>query len=776
VASRYYLSHNAPGTVYHGPLAGVWASKGTHMSPGAPVQPTYRLQSTKTDIGTMFNRTLRCNQAVAAPYDLANIRWVTPALEAQTIAGTLDLCAFVMCRWNTGVGWTSDATAVYKVHAYIAVGESATVRHTLLDNYVDGTTFHASTQTWRQLTAPQALASGACEAGDVVVVEMGFRVLTSPAHTIDYPPTEFAEIPIIHSGGNPATADGTSGSTTSTLNPWLEFSQTLTEQAAVAAPANQTCATAIAVTTLPYHSAAIDTTQATSTEDEVWWTWTPSESGQYCVHALGSNYNARIEMFSGSCGSLVFVRESPAAPHIHRSLSCCHPTVVSGTQYFIRVYNDNSSLTNYGPIGGAARLGIFGPMSTAAVENDLYIPNGLVYVLRDGAFARISDDFSTLAPTGIAFDYSSTPIDDLNGGTHAGPRVLLGLHNVDLVELLDAHTLNLDEFEIDFISDPFDEGPHIACLAVDSVNGHLYAANFGDGYHHVAGIGSLPAYLNTVASVDGSDDWQRVGVAEGDNQAGAPYTATDVSPSVEFTAPWCLTLDETLGIIYYLSGSLYVEATGQTTEGTISRWDYVNALQLADLATLTLNTATNVVPGLRGLVAIPGQGVLVCNGAVVQRVNLAGAITQTYTPSIAMDSTSLCGITIEADADTFWVLDLDSTRLFQFELASGDELQTVQLWGNPGTLVQMAMYLPAGVTPPDEEEEDDDCPPLLEPLACVDPGATALQCGPRSRAALGCVAPDPDPLACGPRTRAVLGCVDGFTHSDLAITRLDTEA
>ena len=415
-------------------------------------------------------------------------------------------------------------------------------------------------------------------------------------------------------------------------------------------------------------------------------------------------------MYTGGCGALSQVGGCNSDPLVGRTAALFHPTVTAGTPYWIRVFNANLSLTAYGPIGGAARLGIFAMVDLAA-ENDLYLPNGLLYTLRDGAFARISNDFTSQAPTGIAIDYSNTPIDDFNGGTHAAPRVLLGLHNIDLVEILDASSLNLDEFEIDFFSESIDDASitkHVACLALDRTNGHLYTAFFGNGYHFVAGSGALPAYLDTVPETDGYDDWQRIGVAEGDTQAGAPYTAVAVDPSVEFTSPWCIAIDETLGVIYYLSGSLYVEAIGQTTSGSVRRWDYVNGQQLADLATLTLDTATHVVPGLRGLAVIPGQGVLVCNGSVVQRLDLAGAITQTYTPSIAMDSTSLCGIVLEADSSAFWVVDLRSTRLFQFALESGTELQTVQVYGNPGTLVQMAIYLPSGVTPP--EEDDDDCP------------------------------------------------------------------
>jgi hypothetical protein len=57
-------------------------------------------------------------------------------------------------------------------------------------------------------------------------------------------------------------------------------------------------------------------------------------------------------------------------------------------------------------------------------------------------------------------------------------------------------------------------------------------------------------------------------------------------------------------------------------------------------------------------------------------------------------------VKLTADGLACWAIDEATGRLFKFNLATGAELTTVQPYGLPGTLVQMAIYQPAGVTTP----------------------------------------------------------------------------
>jgi hypothetical protein len=119
-----------------------------------------------------------------------------------------------------------------------------------------------------------------------------------PVHTALYPPADYIQIDFTGVGTTPAHSDATHGSTSASLNPWIEFSQTLSLQAAGAAPANDAICDAIEVGVgdLPYWSDVIDASTSTDTEYNVWWKWTVPATGKYCVHTLGSNCNLQIQL------------------------------------------------------------------------------------------------------------------------------------------------------------------------------------------------------------------------------------------------------------------------------------------------------------------------------------------------------------------------------------------------------------------------------------------------------------------------------------------------
>lgn len=127
------------------------------------------------------------------------------AVKAGTISGTVS--------WTIGVRESNvDCNAVWHIHIYVTSGDSDTPRGTLLSDYIGSTEF-TTTATGTQITG-QAISSLAIQAGDRIVVEIGYRAqatATTYNSTINY--------------GNTGTTDLTSGSTSVTTQPgWIEFS------------------------------------------------------------------------------------------------------------------------------------------------------------------------------------------------------------------------------------------------------------------------------------------------------------------------------------------------------------------------------------------------------------------------------------------------------------------------------------------------------------------------------------------------------------------------
>jgi hypothetical protein len=716
MATRYYPAVKVPGARIHGTTAGAWARQSFFSQSWSPVQWTWQLSTSKTNAGALTTRSAKTNQQ--GDYDFFGWRMITPPLMAQTIDGTVDLCWNVRARWNDGFTTTNDSVVRYKLHIYITVGQTAAVRHTLLDNYVDSVNWPGvSGAVWRSLFAAQALIAGDTQAGDCIMVELGARVVSSPTPVATYPPTTWTDMPIRGTGTNDGAGapfvDAVAGNTATNLAPWIEFSDTIVEQAAPSPPANDACVDAIVIAALPYTSPEIDTTQSADTDRAGWWTWTAPVTGKVCFHTFGSNYGTIIALFTGGCGGLTpvgFVSTNTELAQ-HRAQSSVMFTAQIGVQYWIRVRNSNS-VNNAPQSGGLLQLSGFTRQTTPATD-DIYLPAGTLVQIRSGSVINLNAGFSSVFPTGVAIDYTERPMDDLNGGTHVGERILVGLHNFDLVEIFDLPTLSYGDFqfEVDFIGDPLDVpgvSIHPAQLYITAA-GRLYTGWFGNGYLFVAGLGGLPAILSTLSNDPTYAAVKSLEATDGDSQAGAPFTATYQLPSPEITSPWAIGVDEAAGVLYYTSGGFYEPVGG----AIVRRYDVNASAQLPDLVTLALQGVNN--PGLKGLQVIPGGGLLICNGTVVHRLDTVGGITTTYTPSIAEDSQSLVDVRMTADGQGFWVIDLATTRLFHF-LLDGTEVETVQPYLVPGTLVQMALYQPEGITPPEPPEPPDEgCPLPLPP-------------------------------------------------------------
>lgn len=701
MATRYYPVTLVPNVEFHGVNLGTWAGESWFSRTYAPVQWTWRLAQAK-NTGTQGTQNLATNQQ--GNFDVLLARWVTPPLQAQALSGTIQFCFGVQAVWDDpSLGNTNDSIVRYKLHVYLANGQTAQLRTTLVNNHIDSVDFPGTAgQVWRSLAVAQSLAAASALDGDVIVIEIGTRIVSSPTPAPQYFPTDtgMTRITWRSIGASSTNADAVAGDTATNRAPWFEFSMNLAEQAASAPPANDACVDAIVIASLPYSSGGIDTTGSLGTDREVWWTWTAPTDGKVFFDTRGGNYFTEIAILFDNggglgCGSLQGVN-FPNFPVIntqvasHRSQSSLMVDVLAGTQYWIRVRNFTSAFNAPNSGGLCVLNGRY--VDRSPQPDDLYLVAGDVCALRDGVIINFNAAFSNSAPTGITIDYTQRSMDDLNGGTHAGERILLGLHNFELVEILDLPTLSYgdNQSEIDFIGDPWfvtPENQHPAQLHCTR-DGTLYVGWFGNGYLYILGGGTLPAVLNTVSNNADFSALKSIDATHGDNQPGAPFSDTLQFPAIEVCAPWAITIDESNNILYYTSGGFYVPVGGQQ----IKRFNLTSNTQMPDFATVALQGTNN--PGLKGLRVLADGQVLVCNGTVIERYSSGGVLVMTYTPSIPEDAQSLCDVCVTSNGAAFWAVDEVTTRIYKFDIATGAELFTTQPYLRPGTLVQMALYAP----------------------------------------------------------------------------------
>ena len=143
-----------------------------------------------------------------------------PPLAAQTISGTLDVCLGV--RENNAA-----LDAHFHLHAYVTQGDSDTPRGTLVEDYREaaGTNEWTTTSTGRALAAPVTVTNVTTQAGDRLVIEIGFAarnaIATSYTGYVRYGARDASQITL---------ADlAALGTDTSTKAGWVEFSADILE-------------------------------------------------------------------------------------------------------------------------------------------------------------------------------------------------------------------------------------------------------------------------------------------------------------------------------------------------------------------------------------------------------------------------------------------------------------------------------------------------------------------------------------------------------------------
>jgi len=697
---RWYPAIASPGVIMRGPLNGAWVD-------GDPTFPWHRehvfneLYTTKTNAGTHDRLHLATNKQ--ANYDFNTVIYCTPPLEAITLSSTLQFCVG-LCNWwetSTDVDTTSSVARI-KVYAYISTGNTSVPRSVIIDNHVETVNIPAvySLATWTSLDAPLAI-SGSILAGDRIVIELGIRVVSSPTPTPTYPPSALSHFRSIYFSNNlnsstPFT-DAIEGDTDPAKAAWVEFSQTLIPQALPTAPTNDACADAITIASLPFQSDFIDTTGSLETDKGVWYKWTAPTTGRVILNTLGCNYSVDFFVYTGGCGVLdlvVPVWRTPGSGGM-RNLGYYVFEAVASTEYHIKLsqgYSGNLARNHGGSLRWSACYQNIIPLA-----DDLYINSGWLVAYRAGQFLNFMPFFSSYAPSGVAIDYSGVtmyPIYD-EETPHTDHRIVMGLHSIDGVEVLDLKTLNLTTSELDYEYDWTNAHPSQIYI---TRNGKLYVAAFGNGYLHVCGAGTLPATLNQISDPASKGYLNRLDMIELDNQpAGAAAVIDTFITAPGSTAGWAFTIDEATGIMYYATGGYYREPLTPLLNNIIKRYNLNTSTQLTDFATVVLSGTRNT--GLKGLRLLSDGGMLVCNGNVVNRLSSAGAITQTYTPSVPLDNQFLVDLEISQDGTKFWVFDGDSARATQFNIATGVELFTFLTYLTIGASTQIAIYRPTPDTP-----------------------------------------------------------------------------
>lgn len=664
-ASRYYFTTRSLGTRFWGEPAGTWSQGSNTRDNRGEHHFTYRAETSKVSGGPVSTVALASlGTGVEAVW--AQRRWITPPLAGQVLSGTFDLC----------VRPVPSATLVdrrFHLHVYISVGASLAVRTTLINNYIDGGALWSSASpVFRQLSAAQALV-GTVIAGDRIVVEIGGQVnsvVVGDSFTLNYGTL---------SGGVPGTDATGAGDANAAHVPWMEFSAGLTEVgAAVPPPANDACADATVISSLPFADALYDTTTSADTERAVWYTWTAPASGVMFFSTLGSNYNTSVDLFTGSCGALVAPPGwgVPSGQWIGTSQAIVSWRAVLGTQYWFRVRSkaadDAFQARNS---GGAVQVQLHA--YAAPQTDDLFVNCQHIVSYREGVLVNATGLLYFSTPVGSAVDYTLRPIGDFNGGTHTALRVAVGVFGPHpVVELIDLATLNALDFdqEINDLSDVW-----------NGVNPSLYENSLVFDATGRLILGFLGSTGESVIGLPSTADGCAVRRADGTHvdDAGPWPDSEKYLVAQDVGGSWFVDLSSDQHTIWY------------TSAGTkVKRYDLTTSTQLADFATVA--NASGPRPGLRSIRLLPPGdgtgGLLAAHGSNIVRLDAAGNVITTYTPPDPLLAQDLDKVELTADATAFWVSDQYSTHLFKFNLETGTLLLDVETNLPPGQLCGFSIY------------------------------------------------------------------------------------
>jgi hypothetical protein len=674
--SRYYLTQRAPSFALWGPREGTWDA-GDRRSVD-PVVWGSLLSTSKAGGGQSYRvqRSTLGDQAQWLP-DISLHRFVTPPLAAQTISGTFDLCVAVYADEGADAPYP-DIEARWHVHIWATVGDTNVVRGVLLDDFRDsaGTTWDHDTYVFTDLSAPAALTPVAVQAGDHLVVEIGavVGVEADSLVALYYGTTTSGGVELADAGPDDYGMQ-------TTRAPWFDFSATITEQAAPAAPDNEDSAYARAIATLPYTDGPYDTSAATSTAHTVWYTWTAPSAMRVFFSTFGpegTTYSGQVTVRRDSAtGTIINFSTANGQMWSQRNQAVVMWNALNGVTYFISI----ASIAYRGDTNGACVADCGGQLAVAMYAREA-IARGDVIVscqhiarYRDGVFVDNEGSLYGYTPTAQAIDYSLRPMTNISDlSVNTDPRLLVSLFDDSpWIEVLDLDRFGQYACEIDFLSLVLN-GQYLCSLVTD-MDGKLYAGWFGDNYD-VIGILATPSTC-------------RVNVTD------ALYTDSGAWPAAALhTVEQDLMGSDFIDLAGDLD-TLYYTSAGQR----ILRYSLGTTMQLADFAVVAVGDG--VRPGLRSIRLLPTGGLLACNGSQVVRLDGNGLLVQTYTPTGSrapygsLDKVELAPSVDPDDPTTveeFWVSDQLATTLFKFNLATGAQTLTLDTGLPQGQLSGFSVY------------------------------------------------------------------------------------
>jgi hypothetical protein len=710
--TRYYLSRKYPDRRVEGQPHGDWTSVLGSPDGVDPFVVPYRLSRTKSDAGPYVEYQTYSNE----PFSSQMVYYgMTPPLAAQTISGGINLCSLATQLFEDQSLGPVTAPVYWKVHAYISVGQSTTVRHVLLNQYVDTNAFPFLSYQGMPLIATQAMTSGACLDGDSVVLEIGVSYGTFATPTPLRPPEDYVTATVYLGAQDwsgfsvsdarraygPAFPDVTAGAITTNLVSYVEFPTTeLVELApALNTAANQVSDGATVIPALPYVSDGQSSIDAVGSGRELWWRWTASLTGTVIAHVMGSVFPLEITALTSPTGSAIGpVRASDdgSMGGVGNGNTATLIDVTIGTTYYFRVRQSGMGGRSVGApsAGGYVRFSLC--QRFAPANDDVFMPVASYGIVRYRGSQLVDLYFSTYAWSGIAIDYTGRSMISLQDGSAVtGHRLYLGIFPRGPVEILDIDTYD----EIDYISAPL---PTTASLNWEDGDmqsqsqlaltpaGMLHVAWWGNGFTRITGAGSSAtnaSQLLTTATTSSATLAVIDGVSA-DNQPGAPFAAATRYALAQGTGGGAgyVAVSDDGATATYTSGGVYLPISAQV----VKQFDLGGNSQNADVATLVASTSSN--PGVKGLCLLPDGGYLVTNGSEVVRLSAAGAVVTTYTPSPAAWAQSLVDARLTPDGTAFWTMDLETAALFQFDLASGDQLEGFRTYIASGNVTQLAIY------------------------------------------------------------------------------------
>jgi hypothetical protein len=716
--TRYYLSTRGLPTFIYGPLHGEWDGNADGPGGYSNWHRPFELSQFKSDGGIIQAYQISTNKDTV---NELQFRYFTPPLAAQTIDGTFNLCVAVgIVRNDTSTG-NPIPTGYFRVHMYVSVGDSCTIRGTLLDKYTDTKPWNPITLTFSDLIGAQTLNSVVCQAGDRVCIELGYHATNATSFPAPvFPPNKW-NVARMHYGcsnyrglaiaGNgvldinsPGCADATAGDAEQNDGfprlSYFDFSHTFVEQTVTITPLpNNTFATAQDIGTLPFDSGFLDNRTTDQGTRSLWYKWTAERDGQVIPHTIGSVQPTNIHVWTGNGGPGVTLLDGTT----HTPITSCSNSIfnaVAGTTYYFYV-EGYSDIYHSPSAGGMVRFQVLYAQDLADGDVILGSASFVARYTKDGVLAAITSGFGGLAVSGLAIDYTLRPMTDFNGPPdHTGLRLYCAIfgQGYDFIEIVDLATLNIGTAEIDFMSDPlgshfgtypFFHNVHLAAIDIARDTGMLTAGWFGDGFKHVDD--NLFSYQDTVA-LNGTGDLNTIDCIHADDQPGAPFPEATIGTTA---------MDPATGtIFYYTSGGWYLPNGGVK----IKAYDVAGNTQLPDFATVPVGTGPN--PGLKGVFPLPitattpNGGMLYTNGSNIYRTDLAGNIVTTYTTNAPDRSLSLADVELQDDGRFFWVLDQDSTSLFKFDMQTG--AQVVDVWTQLGyaSCTSIVLYRANPFAPP----------------------------------------------------------------------------